>query len=173
MKSASLNFKAIPRYVLPPKPELPYAVISIFNNPRYNSDPSTMLYASAYAFIVNANPSNSPVGNGELGPRALANGATLRILCLGASITYGYGSTDGNGYRYGLRGALVGGGNKVNMIGSLSHGTMNNNHVEGWVGYRIAEVAQKAELSLPDMPNLVLINAGSKILRYYILGLDR
>jgi hypothetical protein len=133
--------------------------------------PPTTPNISAYTLIVNANASG-PFGvedsNQELAPRGLANGATLRILCLGASITYGYESTDGNGYRYGLRGALVNGGNKVNMIGSLTHGTMSNNQVEGWDGYRIAEVAQKAELSLPLMPNLVLIHAGSKILEDHL-----
>ena len=85
----------------------------------------------------------------------------MRILPLGASITYGYESSDGNGYRYGLRGALVNDGNVVNMIGSLNGGTMHNNNVEGWVGFRIAEVAQKAEISLPLMPNVVIIHVGS------------
>jgi len=115
---------------------------------------------------VDGSLSNSPGthdGNQDLNTRALGNGETLRILCLGASITYGYESTDSNGYRYGLRGALVRDGNKVNMIGSVSHGTMHNNEVEGWSGYRIAEVAQMAERSLPSMPNLVLIHAGSKL----------
>lgn len=96
----------------------------------------------------------------------------MRVLCLGASITYGYESTDGNGYRYGLRGALVGGGNVVNMIGSVSHGNMNNDQVEGWPGYRIAEVAQKAELSLPSMPNLVLIHVGSMLPPEKLLAIE-
>jgi hypothetical protein len=48
------------------------------------------------------------------------------------------------------------------MIGSIHHGNMSNNEVEGWVGYTISEIAQKAELSLPSKPNVVLINVGSK-----------
>jgi lysophospholipase L1-like esterase len=98
----------------------------------------------------------------EVVPRALGGG-TLRVLCLGASITYGYESSDGNGFRYELRKRLVEDGLEVNMIGSLSHGTMADNQVEGWIGLRIAEVAAKAELSLPSLPNVVCIHVGSKL----------
>ena len=52
-------------------------------------------------------------------PRAaINNGVTLRIMVLGASIASGEGSSDLNGFRYGLRNALVAGGNPVN-VGSL------------------------------------------------------
>jgi len=93
--------------------------------------------------------------------RALG-GPTLRILCLGASITFGYKSSDGNGFRYGLRKKLVESGQTVNMIGSRSSGTMADNQVEGWEGFRIAEVGLKAELSLPQLPNVVCIHVGSE-----------
>lgn len=43
----------------------------------------------------------------------IANGAALRVLCLGASIMGGYLSTDKNGMRYALRSALAAHGNKV------------------------------------------------------------
>jgi hypothetical protein len=72
----------------------------------------------------------------------------------------GWESSSGDGYRYALRGALANNGNAVTMIGSLRGGTMENNQVEGWIGFRIDQVAQKAELSLPQMPNVVLVNAG-------------
>ena len=94
-----------------------------------------------------------------IGSRALP---TLRILPLGASITWGAGSTDGNGYRYGLRGALVKDGYTVNMIGSVNHGTMADNQVEGWPGAIISDVIQKVELSLPSRPNVVIIQVGCK-----------
>ena len=49
-------------------------------------------------------------------PRAaIKNGVTLRIMVLGASIASGEGSIDLNGFRYGLRNALVAGGNPVNV----------------------------------------------------------
>jgi hypothetical protein len=94
--------------------------------------------------------------------RSIAKTDPLRILCLGASITYGYHSSDGNGYRYALRGKLTQQGNDVNMIGSVRAGNMSNNRVEGWPGYRIGQVAKKAELSLPEMPNVVLLFVGRK-----------
>ncbi|OBT55379.1 hypothetical protein VE04_05396 [Pseudogymnoascus sp. 24MN13] len=91
----------------------------------------------------------------------IANGATLRVLCLGASIMGGYSSTDKNGMRYALRSALAAHGNKVNMIGSINLGTMDDNKVESWPGYRIDQVAKKAELSLSKLPNVVAILAGT------------
>lgn len=51
----------------------------------------------------------------------------LRILPLGASITQGIGSTDGNGYRKHLRDYLRFQGWKVNMVGTKPDGTMADN----------------------------------------------
>jgi len=61
----------------------------------------------------------------------------LRICPLGASITNGYESSDGNGYRKHLRDQLRWSGWAVNMVGSLDSGTMNNNQNEGHIGLRI------------------------------------
>ncbi|KAH8592827.1 hypothetical protein B0O99DRAFT_716169 [Bisporella sp. PMI_857] len=94
----------------------------------------------------------------NLVPRA---SATLRILCLGASITWGDGSSHGNGYQWGLRSALFGAGYTVDMIGSVNQGNMADNQVEGWPGAVISGVAQKAELSLPSRSNIVIIQVGS------------
>ncbi len=74
---------------------------------------------------------------------------------------YGYLSSDGNGCRYGLRGALRGLGNEVNMVGSVKSGSMGDNDVEGWSGYRIDQLYDKAALSTPSQPNVVIIQAGS------------
>lgn len=48
----------------------------------------------------------------------------LRIMPLGASITQGVGSSDGNGYRKLLRQQLRWKGWKVNMVGSKQDGNM-------------------------------------------------
>ncbi|KAG0645418.1 endoglucanase X [Hyphodiscus hymeniophilus] len=98
-----------------------------------------------------------------LSSRSIANtnDVPLRILCLGASITYGFHSTDGNGFRYALRGKLIADGNDVNMLGVVSHGNMSNNLVDGFPGLRIDQVAAKTQLALEDKPNIVLIELGT------------
>jgi hypothetical protein len=50
----------------------------------------------------------------------------LRILPLGASITWGQASSDGNGYRKHLRDQIRFDGWNVNMVGSRTSGTMND-----------------------------------------------
>ncbi|EFX06710.1 lipase, gdsl [Grosmannia clavigera kw1407] len=92
----------------------------------------------------------------------LANGTALRVMPLGASITFGYLSSDGNGYRQTLRRALTHRGNAINMVGSRQNGTMDDNDVEGWPGLRIEQVHAKADLSVPTLkPNVVLVNVGT------------
>ncbi|KAK6432924.1 hypothetical protein LTR95_010905, partial [Oleoguttula sp. CCFEE 5521] len=93
--------------------------------------------------------------------RGVGNNVQLRILPLGASIVYGQTSSDGNGFRYGLRNQLIYGGNAVNMVGSVQAGTMTDNDCEGWPGYVITQVAAEAELSIPQQPNLVLLHVGT------------
>lgn len=87
------------------------------------------------------------------------NGLNLRIMPLGDSITYGYRSSDGNGYRQYLLTLLA--GNNVNFIGSLKAGTMTNNNNEGHSGALIDQIASYAYLSLPERPNVVLLMAGT------------
>ncbi|KAE8138735.1 hypothetical protein BDV38DRAFT_281664 [Aspergillus pseudotamarii] len=83
---------------------------------------------------------------------------TLRIMPLGASITYGYQSTDGNGYRRWLRQQLRHAGWWVNMVGSNPNdtSTMNNNEVEATSGFRVDQFTQEAEKTIPPQPNLIL-----------------
>ncbi|KAJ4402643.1 hypothetical protein N0V85_005263 [Neurospora sp. IMI 360204] len=112
--------------------------------------------------LANQGVTTDNFGNGGKAVAALSNGVALRIMPLGASITYGQASTDGNGYRNALRNAIVKLGNPVNMVGSRKHGSMEDNEVEGWPGYRIHEVHAKARTAVPaNKPNVVLINAGT------------
>ncbi|KAI1820427.1 carbohydrate esterase family 3 protein [Xylaria intraflava] len=91
-----------------------------------------------------------------------SNGLWLRIMPLGASITYGLKSSDGNGYRDYLRDMIVDNGNDVNMVGSRRNGTMEDNDVEGWPGFIIDQVHTKAKAAVPKYkPNVVLINLGT------------
>jgi lysophospholipase L1-like esterase len=86
----------------------------------------------------------------------------LRICPLGASITNGFRSSDGNGYRKSLRDQLRWNGWAVNMVGSLSSGTMEDNQNEGHYGLRIDQISSQYLSNLITyQPNLVLINLGT------------
>ncbi|KAI8951129.1 hypothetical protein F4801DRAFT_546511 [Xylaria longipes] len=89
----------------------------------------------------------------------------LRIMPLGASITYGEPSdpaSQGRGYRKYIRDYLRFRGWNVNMVGSRNHGEFADNDVEGWPGYIIDTITEKALAAVPKYkPNLILINAGT------------
>ncbi|KAI1765641.1 carbohydrate esterase family 3 protein [Hypoxylon sp. FL1150] len=85
----------------------------------------------------------------------------LRILPLGASIVWGLESSDGNGFRLPLRSQLRYEGYNVNMVGTLSHGTMKDNDVEATPGYVITQIHTSAESCYAYKPNVVVINAGT------------
>ncbi|KAL4961558.1 SGNH/GDSL hydrolase family protein [Aspergillus stella-maris] len=85
----------------------------------------------------------------------------LRVMPLGASITVGYRSTDGNGYRKYLREQLRYAGWEIDMVGSLSNGTMKDYQNEGHFGKTIDQVANAAVDSAGMQPNVVLINVGT------------
>ncbi|KAH7417851.1 carbohydrate esterase family 3 protein [Cadophora sp. MPI-SDFR-AT-0126] len=96
----------------------------------------------------------------DLGRRA-ARDFYLRVMPLGASITQGQGSSDGNGYRRWLRSQLRWKGWLVNMVGSKTDGTMADQDNEGHPGWVIDQVHDAWRTSKWMMPNLVLINAGT------------
>ncbi|KAK7224901.1 hypothetical protein V2G26_012904 [Clonostachys chloroleuca] len=94
---------------------------------------------------------------------ALASAKDLRIMPLGASITFGVGSSQGNGYREFLRESLQGAGYKVTYVGSQHNGPMTNNDNEGFPGLRISQVLNdhaKADVPIYK-PNLYTINVGT------------
>lgn len=93
----------------------------------------------------------------------VANDIDLRIMPLGASITFGLKSSDGNGYRDELQELLIKSGTKnVQYVGSRRNGNMASNAVEGWPGLRIDQVLPKAQASVPvDLPNVILLNLGT------------
>ncbi|KAL2788230.1 SGNH hydrolase-type esterase domain-containing protein [Aspergillus keveii] len=90
---------------------------------------------------------------------ALANGVDLRILPLGDSITWGYSSSDGNGYRKYLYNRL--GDNFVDYVGTQQSGNMADNDNEGHPGAVIKEIAGYAANILYTRPNIVLVMAGT------------
>lgn len=81
---------------------------------------------------------------------------------LGGSVTRGVGSSSGNGYRKPLLEMLHTNGIKAEMVGSRRDGTTSNNDHEGWRGFRIDEVEQKARISVRKLlPDVFAVNAGS------------
>ncbi|MEV0130887.1 SGNH/GDSL hydrolase family protein [Dactylosporangium sp. NPDC050688] len=104
------------------------------------------------------------VAAGGLAVPGAARAATpVRIMPLGASITWGTSSTDGNGYREALRRHLADdAGVAVDMVGSQRSGTAADNDNEGHPGYRIDAVAAGADTWVAAArPDVVLLNAGT------------
>lgn len=77
------------------------------------------------------------------------------------SITYGFQSTDGNGYRGELFAKLSGNGNTIDLVGSVRSGSMPANSNEGHNGATIDQIASYASASLASRPNVVLVHAGT------------
>ena len=95
-----------------------------------------------------------------MSPRAtIDTGTQLRIQPLGDSITLGYRSSDGNGYRLQLYEDLS--GSDIQMIGSQQSGSMGDNRHEGHSGATISQIQGYAHNSLPQQPNIVLLHAGT------------
>ena len=87
-------------------------------------------------------------------------GTELRILPLGDSITWGYTSPDGNGYRLQLYNDLS--GDNVVFAGVIQSGNMIDNWNGGYPGQTIQYIAGQAPQSLAQHPNIVLFMAGMR-----------
>lgn len=86
----------------------------------------------------------------------------LRVLPLGDSITQGYQSSTGNGYRQPLQALLNGAAEKVQFVGTQTSGTMTNPQNEGHSGWRIDEIASVTTNVLNEYhPNVVTLLIGT------------
>lgn len=104
-------------------------------------------------------PLNSSLSSGLNKRTDISHGIELRIMPLGASITYGIDSSDGNGYRLPLAENLSGA--KLRFIGSVRSGNMDNNYNEGHPGATIRDTANFARASLGYRPNVILLHVGT------------
>lgn len=86
---------------------------------------------------------------------------SLRVLPLGGAITFGDGSSSGNGYRERFVN-LSSSERQTEMIGSVKSGSMPDNDNEGHDGATIDDVTNFANESLHLYPNVVLLYAGGK-----------
>ena len=129
---------------------------------RNQASYSVVLYLFAIAFSFTQAPSlpSTLESVSLLRRNAKAAGEELRILPLGDSITYGEGSSDGNGYRLALY-DLLHPENDLDYIGRVKSGTMVDNHNEGYRGYPIVSIADAVTTKYPELPNIVLLMAGT------------
>jgi len=97
-----------------------------------------------------------------IGPSAHAQNATLRLMPIGDSITAGYRSSTGNGYRGPLYPELINQGDALDFVGSQRSGVMFDPDNEGYYGDRIDQIAGliNGELALYQ-PNVVLLHIGT------------
>ena len=96
-------------------------------------------------------------------PPGVCQRRKLRIFPLGDSITWGFASSDGNGYRQHLHSKLSSGGNAISFVGSQISGSMPNGHNEGHNGATISEIGgffAAAGGLARSRPNVVLLMAG-------------
>ncbi|KAI8711340.1 SGNH-hydro domain-containing protein [Fusarium sp. LHS14.1] len=93
--------------------------------------------------------------------KAIKNGIKLRILCVGDSITAGFGDTDGNGYRQQLRKDLS--KNKVVWAGTQlnENSGMADGYHAGFPGKTIKYITNHVGPSLKQQPNIILLAAGT------------
>ncbi|KAF8180033.1 hypothetical protein K438DRAFT_1603238 [Mycena galopus ATCC 62051] len=102
-------------------------------------------------------------------------GLKLRALPAGDSITYGFQSSNGNGYRYNLQQIIMtppwAGGTIVSRqdnnttivdyIGSVESGTMPDSENEGHSGAEIATIGADLLPDLSQNPNIIFLLAGT------------
>lgn len=86
----------------------------------------------------------------------------LRVLPLGDSITWGFSSSDGNGYRKPLLDKLAAAEASVDFVGSQRSGTMADADNEGYNGAVISEIDNyENAATVGYRPNVVLVHAGT------------
>ncbi|MFC8449135.1 ricin-type beta-trefoil lectin domain protein [Kitasatospora sp. NPDC057223] len=83
-------------------------------------------------------------------------------MALGDSITWGIGSSTGNGYRGYLGDKLSSEGHALDFVGTQRNGTMSDPDNEGHSGWRIDQIAGIADATLKQYrPNVVTLEIGT------------
>jgi lysophospholipase L1-like esterase len=110
--------------------------------------------------VLSAGPA-SPQPASQLPP--IDTSQHLRIMPLGDSITAGFGSSDGDGYRWYLAQYLTNVQQipTANYVGSMSFGQEPNPHNEGHPGWTIADLTTGIDGWMATyQPDVVLLHAG-------------
>ncbi|MGW5611684.1 ricin-type beta-trefoil lectin domain protein [Streptomyces sp. NPDC003753] len=99
-------------------------------------------------------------------PASAVSNTPLRVMPLGDSITWGVGSSTGNGYRGPLWNELAADGHPLDFVGTGRNGSMSDPDNEGHSGYRIDQIAALADASLTRYrPNVVTLHIGTNDLQ--------
>jgi lysophospholipase L1-like esterase len=115
----------------------------------------------AAACVGAASPAHA-AGRGDAAAPAAVRQAALRVMPLGDSITWGVGSSTGNGYRGPLFTTVTGEGYVPDFVGSGRGGTMTDPDNEGHSGWRIDQIAGIADADLARYkPNVVTLMIGT------------
>lgn len=69
-------------------------------------------------------------------------------MSLGASVTFGVGSTTGDSYRKDLEDLLLANGNTVTYVGTKKNGNFTDNAVEAVPGFVISQIAELANTAV-------------------------
>jgi lysophospholipase L1-like esterase len=102
----------------------------------------------------------------SVSPASAASDTPLRVMPLGDSITWGVGSSTGNGYRGPLWNQLAADGHPLDFVGTVRGGSMSDPDNEGHSGYRIDQIAALADASLTRYrPNVVTLHIGTNDLQ--------
>ncbi|BBA95638.1 hypothetical protein RVR_571 [Actinacidiphila reveromycinica] len=118
--------------------------------------------AAALLAAVGALAPNASAAAPSAAPASATAPAALRVMPLGDSITWGVGSSSGNGYRIPLRDELTGEGHTVDFVGGLQSGTMADPDNEGHRGWRIDQIAGIADSTLSIYrPNVITLMIGT------------
>ncbi|GEC06096.1 lipase [Streptomyces spinoverrucosus] len=95
-------------------------------------------------------------------PASAAPTTPLRVMPLGDSITWGVGSSTGNGYRAPLWNKLATDGHPLDFVGTLRGGSMSDPDNQGHSGYKIHQIAALADPPLTRYrPNVVTLMIGT------------
>ncbi|CAL9280852.1 ricin-type beta-trefoil lectin domain protein [Streptomyces sp. SudanB182_2057] len=99
-------------------------------------------------------------------PASAAPNTPLRLMPLGDSITWGVGSSTGNGYRGPLWNKLAADGHPLDFVGTGRNGSMPDPDNEGHSGYRVDQIAALADAALTRYrPNVVTLHIGTNDLQ--------
>jgi len=78
----------------------------------------------------------------------------FRIMPLGASVTFGVGSTTGDSYRKDLEDLLLANGNTVTYVGTNKNGNFTDNAVEAVSGFVISQISTLANTAVSLNPRM-------------------